>query len=324
MKKCLSFFVAMMVVLSAHSQAERVSDYPQKAIRLIVPYPPGGGTDIVVHAFRQRLTDSLSHPVVVDHRGGATGVIGTTLVARAPADGYTLLAHTNAGLVIVPQMLKKSPYDPLKDFAPITLATSSPYIFVVNPKLTVTSVAQLIEFAKARPGAINYASSGNGSSTHLAGLLFNQLAGVLMVHIPYKGSAPAITDLIAGQVQTRFSSIPPALPHVREGRLRALAVTGAKRFFLLPDLPAVSETLPGYMVDAWYGVLAPAGTPQLIINLLNKQIVAALTVDAVRALLATEGAEVVASNPSYFSKTIEREYAQWAPIISRSGAMVNE
>ncbi len=236
--------------------------YPAKPIRIVIPYPPGGGTDIVIRAVSGRLSERLGQPVVVDNRGGATGTIGSESVAHAAPDGYTLLAHTNAGITILPHLNKKLPYDPIKDFAPVTMAASSPYLMVVNPKVAATSVAQFIAFAKAKPGELNYASSGNGASTHLAGLLFCQMTGVKMVHIPYKGSGPATTELLGGQVQMRFSSIPPVLQHVRSGRLRALAVSSAKRFALVPDVPAVAETVPGFEVLSWYGVFAPAGTPR--------------------------------------------------------------
>jgi tripartite-type tricarboxylate transporter receptor subunit TctC len=194
---------------------------------------------------------------------------------------------------------------------------------VVNPKVPASSVAQFIALAKAKPGELNYASSGNGASTHLAGLLFCQMTGVKMVHIPYKGSGPATTELLAGQVQMRFSSIPPVLPHVRSGRLRALAVTSAKRFSLLPDVPTVADTVPGFEVLSWYGVFAPAGTPALIINKLNADFAAALNSPDVKALLATDGSEVVASSPDYFGKVIKAEYARWAPVVKESGAKID-
>ncbi len=296
-----------------------IASYPAKPIRIVIPYTPGGGTDIVVRAFTPYLTERLGQSVVIDHRGGATGVIGSELVARAAPDGYTLLAHTNGGLVIAPQLINNPPYDPVRDFAPITLATSSPFIFLVHPKVPATSMAQLIALAKAKPGELNYASSGNGGSTHLAGLLLNKMAQVRMVHVPYKGSAPAVTEVIAGHVQTRFSSIPPALPHVRGGRLRALAHTGAARFSLLPELPAIAETVPGYVVDAWYGLLAPAGTPAAIINKLNAEIVAALQIADIRARLASDGAEAVGSTPQRLGEAIRNEVAQWRPILNEAG-----
>lgn len=301
-----------------HAQA-----YPNKPIRIVIPYPPGGGVDIVIRPVAARLAERLGQPVVVDNRGGATGTIGSEAVARAAPDGYTLLAHTNAGITILPHLNKALPYDPIRDFAPVTLAASSPYLFVVDPKVAATSVAQLIALARARPGELNYASSGNGASTHLAGLLFCQMTGVKMAHIPYKGSGPATTELLAGQVQMRFSSIPPVIQHVRSGRLRALAVSSAKRFSLLPELPTVAETVPGFDVDSWYGVFAPAGTPAAVVRKLNTEFAAALNSPDVKALLATDGSGVVASSPESFAATIRAEYARWAPVVKESGAKID-
>jgi tripartite-type tricarboxylate transporter receptor subunit TctC len=307
----------------AHAQTPSNSNYPNKPIRIVIPYPPGGGTDIVMRPVSARLSERLGQPVIVDNRGGATGTIGSEAVAHAAPDGYTLLAHTNAGITILPHLNKKLPYDPIKDFAPVTLAASSPYVLVVNPKIAATSVAQIIALARAHPGELNYASSGNGASTHLAGLLFCQMAGIKMVHIPYKGSGPATTELLAGQVQMRFSSIPPVLPHVRTGRLRALAVTGAKRFSLLPDLPTVADTVPGFEVESWYGVFAPAGTPPAIIRKLNAEFAAALNLPEIKALLATDGSAVVASSPEKFGAIIRAEFARWAPVVKESGAKID-
>ncbi len=294
--------------------------YPNKPIRIIIPYPPGGGTDIVVRAISPRLTERLGQSVVIDNRGGATGLIGTETVARSAPDGYTLLAHTIAGLAIVPNLNPSLPYDPVRDFAPITHATSSPYMLVVHPKVPASSVKELIAYAKARPGELNFATSGDGSATHLSGLLFNRMAGVKIVHIPYKGAGPAVADVLAGQVQMRFSAIPPVLPHVKSGRLRALAVTGARRFSLLPDIPAVAETLPGFEVDSWYGLLAPARTPVSIIQKLNTEIVAALRTPEVRALLEASGAEAVGSSPERFGELIRSELKRLAPIVRDAGA----
>ncbi|MDB5811214.1 MAG: hypothetical protein JWN94_3336 [Betaproteobacteria bacterium] len=315
-------WLVLLALCCGYTHAQTLG-YPERPIRIVIPYPPGGGTDIVIRAVNARLAERLGQPVVVDNRGGATGTIGSEAVAHAAPDGYTLLAHTNAGITILPHLNKKLPYDPIKDFAPITLAASSPYVLVVHPKLPVATVAQFIALAKAKPGELNYASSGNGASTHLAGLLFCQMAGVKMVHIPYKGSGPATTDLIAGQVQSRFSSIPPVLPHIRTGRLRGIAVTGAKRFNLLPDLPTVADTLPGFEVDSWYGVFAPVGTPAAIIKKLNAEFAAALNSADVKALLATDGSEVVASSPERFGAIIRAEYARWAPVVKESGAKID-
>src|SRR5689334_1745775 len=296
------FLAAALLVAAALVPAQAASTgsvpaYPAKPVRIVVPYPPGGGNDIVVRAIGPKLAERLGQPVVIDNRGGATGIIGTETVAHSAPDGYTLLSHTNAGLVILPHVNPRLPYDPVRDFVPITLAASQPYMLVVHPKLPVTTVAQLIALAKSRPGTLNYSTSGIGSSTHMASVLFCRMAGVNMVHVPYKGSGAAVADLIAGQVQVRFSSIPPSLPHVKSGRLRALAVSSAKRFSLLPELPAVAETVPGFQVDSWYGFLAPARTPAAIVQKLHAEIAAALKDSEVRARLEANGAEAVGSSP---------------------------
>jgi tripartite-type tricarboxylate transporter receptor subunit TctC len=310
------------LLLAAGAGPAAAQPYPVKPIRIVVPFPPGGGNDIVVRAIGPRLSERLGQPIVIDNRGGATGIIGTETVAHAAPDGYTLLSHTNSGLVILPHLNPKLPYDPVRDFAPISLAASQPYLLVVHPKLPVSSVAQLVALAKARPGQLNYATSGNGSLTHMASLLFCRMAGVNMVHVPYKGSGPAVADLIAGQVQLRFSSIPPSLPHVKSGRLRALAVTSSKRFNLLPDLPAVAETVPGFEVESWYGFLAPARTPAAIIQKLNTEIVAALKETEVKARLEASGAEAVGSSSARFGEVIRVELARWAPVVREAGAAV--
>jgi len=293
--------------------------YPSKPVRIVVPYPPGGGNDIVVRAIGPKLSERLGQPVVIDNRGGATGIIGTETVAHSAPDGYTLLSHTNAGLVILPHVNPRLPYDPVRDFIPITLAASQPYVLVVYPKLPVTSVAQLIALAKSRPGTLNYSTSGKGSSTHMASVLFCRMAGVDMVHVPYKGSGAAVADLIAGQVQVRFSSIPPSLPHVKSGRLRALAVSSAKRFSLLPELPAVAETVPGFEVDSWYGFLAPARTPAPIVQKLHAEIAAALKDSEVKARLEANGAEAVGSSSERFGEVIRAELKRWGPVVRETG-----
>ena len=297
--------------------------YPTKPIRLVVPFVPGGSTDLIARIMGQKLEEVLGQQIVVENRAGAGGNIGVDYVAKSAPDGYTLIFGHVGTFGFGPSLYQKLPYDPIKDFAPVTLAASSPYLFVVNPKLTATTVAQLIAYAKAHPGELNYASSGNGASTHLAGLLFCQMTGVKMVHIPYKGSGPATTELLAGQVQMRFSSIPPVLPHVRSGRLRALAVTSARRFSLLPDIPTVADTVPGFDVESWYGVFAPARTPPAIIKKLSADFAAALNSTDVKALLATDGSEVVASSPERFGTLIRAEYARWAPVVKESGAKID-
>ena len=299
------------------------AEYPSRPIRVVVPFPPGGGADIVMRAIGPKLTERLGQTLVIDNRGGATGTIGTDMVARSAPDGYTLLAHTIAGLAILPNLNHSLPYDPIRDFAPITHATSAPYVMVVHPRIAASSVPQFIAYARARPGEINFSSSGSGSATHLAGMLFNKLAGVQMVHVPYKGAGPAVADVLAGQIQMRFSSIPPVMPHVKSGRLRALGVTGVRRYGLLPDLPAVAETLPGFDVDSWLGVLAPAGTPVSVIRKLNTEMVAALRAPEVKALLEAGGSEAVGSTPERFGELMRMELKRWGPIVKEAGAKVD-
>ena len=312
---------AVAVIALSFTSTVQAQSYPTHPIRVIVPYPAGGGTDLVMRAIQPVLMERLGQPIVLDNRPGATGSIGAELAARAVPDGYTILAHTGGGLAIAPHSLPEARFNPVKDFAAITQATSSPFILVVHPKLPATTVPELIKVAKSRPGQLNYSSSGAGSSTHLAILLFNKLAGVNMVHIPYKGSGPATTALIAGQVDMRTSSIPPAIPHVKAGRLRALATTGAKRFVLLPDLPTIGETLPGYYVDAWYAIMAPAGTPAPIIKRLNTDIVAALRTPDAQTRLRGEGVEPVGSTPEEMAALLKSELARWGPLVKESGAM---
>jgi tripartite-type tricarboxylate transporter receptor subunit TctC len=311
----LSVFLAVALSGPAAGAAE----YPSRPIRIVIPYPPGGGIDIPIRALAPMLAERLGQPLVLDNRAGATGVIGTELVARSVPDGYTLLMHSVAGLALVPSLGTPLPYDPLRDFAPVTQVTSSPYMLVVHPKIPATSVTQLIAYAKARPGELNYSSSGNGSATHLAGLLFCSMAGVRMVHVPYKGAGPATADVLAGHIQTRFSAIPPALPHMKTGRLRALAVTGAARFHLLPDLPSMAETLPGFDVVAWSAVVAPAGTPVAVIRKLNTEFVGALRAPEVKALLEANGTEGVGSSPERLAELMRSELKRWGPIVKAAG-----
>ena len=309
--------------LSGHAQtpaAKADAAYPVRPVRVIVPYPAGGGTDLVMRAIQPALAERLGQPVVIDNRPGATGAIGSEIVARATPDGYTLLAHTSGGLAIAPHTMAQARFDPVKDFAAISQITSAPFILLVHPKIAATSVRELIDVAKAKPGALNYSSSGIGSSTHLALLLLCKLAGVNMVHVPYKGSGPATADLVAGHVQLRVSSIPPAMPHVKSGRLRALATTGAKRFSLLPELPAVAETLAGYEVDSWYVVLAPAGAPAGVVRKLNAELNASVQSPEVRARIRADGVEAAGSTPQEAARLIKEELARWGPLVKEAGA----
>jgi tripartite-type tricarboxylate transporter receptor subunit TctC len=313
----------LLAATCGHTQtlaAQGDATYPVKPVRVIVPYPAGGGTDLVMRAIQPVLAERLGQPIVIDNRPGATGAIGSEIVARSTPDGYTLLAHTTGGLAIAPHTFTHARFDPVKDLAPISQLTSSPFVLLVHPGIAATSVPELIAVAKAKPGALNYSSSGTGSSTHLALLLLCKMAGVNMVHIPYKGSGPATADLVSGHVQLRVSSIPPAMPHVKSGRLRALATTGAKRFSLLPELPAVAETLAGYVVDSWYVVLAPAGTSLSVIRKLNTELNAAVQSADARTRIRADGVEPVGSTPEQAARLIKEELARWGPLVKEAGA----
>src|SRR3954467_9868771 len=275
-----------------------LAQYPAKAIHLIVPFPPGGGNDTVARAIAQQMSPALGQPVVIDNRPGAGGSIGAELAAKAPADGYTLFLAGVGSHVVNPNLHAKLPYDPVKDFAPITLIASAPSVLVVNPKVPAQNIAEFTAYARANPGKLNYASNGNGSAAQLAAAMYESMAGVKMVHVPYKGIAPAMTDLLSGEVQLMFGTIVALVPHIQAGKLRALAVTSKKRSSLLTDIPTLAESgLPDYEAGSWYGVLAPAGTPRDIIQRLNGSIVKAIREPQVAKRLVQEGAEGVGGTP---------------------------
>jgi tripartite-type tricarboxylate transporter receptor subunit TctC len=290
-------------------------------VKFIVSLGPGSGADIGARLFADRLPSRWGQPVVVENRPGAAGTLGAETVARATADGYTLLVTPSAVLTINPHLYAKLRYDTFKDFVPVTMASNSPYLLVVHPKIPASSVKELIAYAKMNPGKMNYSSSGNGSSTHLAGVLFNNMAGVEIVHIPYKGAAPAIVDLLAGNIQMRFSSVVPVLPHVRSGRLRGIAISSPKRYGPLPDMPTIAESgLPGYAVESFYAVVAPAHTPRAIVSKINAEVVRNLRSPEVAAHMAADGAEVIGSSPEELAKALRDDYARWAQPVKDSGA----
>jgi tripartite-type tricarboxylate transporter receptor subunit TctC len=294
--------------------------YPSKPIRLIVPFPPGGGNDIMARTVGQKLTESTGQQVVIDNRGGAGGNIGAETAAHAVPDGYTLFLGGVGSNGTNPGLQAKLPYDPVKDFAPITLIASAPLIVVVHPSLPVKSIAELILTAKARPGQLNCASSGTGSIAHLAAEMLNSMAKIQMTNVPYKGTGPALVDLLGGQVQLMMNSAVSMLPQVRGGKLRAIAATGARRLAALPDLPTVAESgVPGYDVASWYGMLAPAHTARPIIDKLNRETVAIMRLPELRDRLAADGAEAVGNSPEEFSAYIKRELARWATVIKSAG-----
>ena len=294
--------------------------YPTKAIRMVVPFPPGGTTDILARVAAQKITEATGQQVIVDNRPGAGGNIGTEVVAKAAPDGYLLLADPGSTLTVNPSLFSKLPFDPLKDFAPVTIIAAVPNLLVVHPSLPVRSVKELIALAKSRPGQLNYASTGAGQSTHLSMELFKLSAGVEMTHIPYKGSSPALFDLLAGQVPLMFDNMPSSLPYVQAGRLRALAVSTLKRAPALPSLATVAESgLPGFEVSVWFGVLAPAGTPREIVTRLNAIIVKALASPDTRERLAGQGAEPIGNTPEEFTAQMQRDLVKWAKVVKGAG-----
>lgn len=313
--------VAIAILISIVTVAGNAygQEYPTKPIRLVVPWPAGGVTDVVARIVGERLGNELGKPMVIDNRAGASGFIGTVIVAKAPADGYTLLLVTSSTHAASPAVFRKIPYDPLKDFATISQVTLAPTILVVPPSLAANSVAELVTLAKAKPKQLDYASYGNGSTAHLAAELFLQTTGASMMHIPYKGAAPAVTDLIGGHVHMFFDSIPSSLPHVRSGKLKALAVTGPTRAPAAPDIPTVAESYPGFQVTVWQGFQAPAGTPRAIIDKLNANILKVMAMPDVRERLTNLGADPVSSTPEQFAQHIAREKQKWADVVNRAG-----
>jgi tripartite-type tricarboxylate transporter receptor subunit TctC len=305
---------------AATSSAALAQPYPDRPVRILVPFPAGAGVDIVARMIGQPLTEVWGQAVVVDNRPGAGGTIACELAAKAAPDGYTLLLGNVSTLAMAPSLYKKVNYDPVRSFAPITLINTSANVLVAHPSVPATSTQALIALAKARPGQINYASAGSGTSPHLAAELFKTMAGVNLVHVPYKGSPQALTDLLGGQTQIMFASLVSALPYIRQGRLRALAVTSLQRASSLPEVPTISESgLRGYDVSVWQGIVAPAGTPQAVISQLNRQIAAVLQAPDIRERLAVQGLEAVADSPADFGNYIASEVRKWAAVIRQAG-----
>ena len=294
--------------------------YPSKPIRLVVPFGAGGTTDVLARAIGQRLTEAWGQPVVVENRPGAGGNIGTESVAKSAADGYTMLL-ISVGFASNPALYSKLPFDPIKDFAPVTLVATTQNVLIVHPSVPARSARELIQLAKSRPGQLNFGSSGTGTSQHLAGELFKSMAGVQMQHVPYRGSAPALTALIGGEVSLMFNNLLTALPHVKAGRLRALAVTSAERSPAAPEIPTMAESgLPGYDVSTWYGLLVPAGTPKEIVARLNAEVVRILNLPELKERLRSQGADVIPSTPDQFAAHIRQEMVKWAQVVRQSGA----
>ena len=309
-----------LAALAISAAAAHAEIYPAKPIRMIVAYPPGGGTDIVGRMVAQKLGEALGQSVVVENRGGASGNIGTELAARAAPDGYTILMGNVAPNAINVSLFKNLPFDPVADFAPVSLVASTPNILVVHPSTPARTVKEVIALAKANPGTLNFASAGVGSSSHLAGELFRILAGADIVHVPYKGAGPAMVDVLSGQVQLYFATMPAAMPHLKSGKLAPVAVTSAQRSHALPDLPTILDSgVPGYEASTWYGVLAPAHTPSAVVTRLHADIVKILAVPEMRERLAAQGFQPVGSAPEEFGATIKSEIAKWSKVIRDAG-----
>jgi tripartite-type tricarboxylate transporter receptor subunit TctC len=314
--RAILFLLSVLVCAAAAAQT---SPYPARPVRFIVPSAAGGGTDIIARAISLELAESLGQQFVVENHPGAGQMIGIELAARSPADGYTILMAAST-LAINPIMYKKVSYDPVRDFAPITQAATLPNVLVVHPSLPVKSVAELIAYAKAQPGQLNFASAGIGTSPQMSIELLKSMAGIDMVHIPYKGTAPGVVDLLAGHVLVMAPNVLTALPHIKSGKLRALAVTSVKRSDALPDIPTVAEAgLLGYDSTQWYGVLAPAGTPREIVARLHDGIVHALRDAEVGKRLSADGAEAVGSSPEEFAAFIKSESEKWARVAAAAG-----
>ena len=309
----------MLVAACTGAPAQR---YPNKPVRLVVGFPPGGAADILGRIAAQQLTASLGEQVVVDNRGGAGGLVATEITARAAPDGYTLL-FTSIPHVINPHLYRKVNYDAVGDFDAVIQFVAVPLLLASNTGFAAKSVKELVAVAKTRPGQINYASAGAGSSSHLAMELFKSMAGVAMTHIPYKGTGPLLIDLIAGQVSVTIASAVPLIPQVKAGKLRGLAVTGARRSGAMPELPTIGETLPGYEVTNWFGIIVPRGTPRTIIARVNADLNKALAAAELKGLLNAQGADAAGGTPEDFATIIRQDFVKWAKVVKDSGARVD-
>lgn len=313
--------VLCMLVLSFVVMPASAQPYPSKTIRMIVPSAPGSGPDLIARVTAQKLSEQLGRSVVADPRPGAGGSLGAELAAKAPADGYTLIMASAGSHSVNPALYPKLPYDAVKDFAPIGLVSTAPNILIVHPSLPVKTVKDLIALARAKPGALTFGSGGNGSTAHLSGELFRVLAKVNMVHVPFKGAPSAVIGVMTGEISLAILNLPPALPHVKSGKLKALGVSTAKRSSAVPEIPSIAEAgLPGYDASTWYGLLAPAGTPGEIITRLSSELMKALRSDDMKKRIAVEGGDIAGGTPEDFAALIKRDIAKWTQVVQASGA----
>ncbi|MGN1055832.1 MAG: Bug family tripartite tricarboxylate transporter substrate binding protein [Comamonas sp.] len=307
-------------VCGISAMAQTADNYPSKAIRMVIPFTPGGSADILGRAMGHELTQAWGQSVVPENVAGAGGSIGADRVAKAPSDGYTLLMGHVGTLAITPTLYPKLPYDPIKSFTPIAWVARVPNVLVVHPSLPVTDLKSFIAYAKANPGVINYSSGGNGSAAHMTMSYLSQQAGLQMQHVPYKGTAPAVNDLVAGQVQALFTGIPAVLAQIKAGQIKAIAVSSPQRNAILPDVPTVAEAaVPGFEADQWYGIVGPAGMPKDVVQKINGQINAALKSTAILERLQSEGAQPMPSSPETFGDLIQKDLARWSKVIKDSG-----
>lgn len=314
---------ALLLALAAIPAGHAQTVYPARPIRVINPYAAGGGSDVLARRFAQELTARIGQSVIIENISGAGGIPGMRQVAEAPKDGYTLSFALTAQFAINPSLFANLPYDPMRDFDPISVVASAPYVLVTHPSLPARTLRELIALAKQQPGALSYASAGNGSGPHLSAALLNKLAGIDMLHIPYKGGGPALIDVLAGRVPMAFLIYPSLAGHRKAGKLRALGVTTAKRVNVLPDVPAIAEILPGYQADVWYMAAAPAGTPRDIVARLNSEFVKALGAPAVKQSLDADGILAIGNTPAEAKDFMRREIGKWADVVKASGARVD-
>ena len=315
---------SVFALLLSSGGAVFAQSYPMKSIRFIVPFSAGGGADIVARAIAQKLGEATAQQVVVDNRAGAAAIIGMDLAAKAPADGYTMVLGQTGPNSINPALYKKLPYDAAKDFAPVTLTTTYPYVLVVHPSIPARNVKELVALAKSRPGQLSFASAGNGGANHLTAELFKSMAGINMVHVPYKASAPALVDVLGGHVSLMFDPIITAMPHVRLGKLRGMAVTSLKRSAIVSELPTVAETgLPGFESIGWHGVFVPANTPRDVVERLNGLIVKVLQIPEMRTRFAEQGAEPVGDTPQQFGEFLKKDLDKWTAVIRTAGVQAD-